>query len=110
MRSVFFVYKEKNLETMRREMDELKLRVRCSLALGASPVERAGRKGKLISSNFVSQSDLLQYYHQISGIGSEQETSLYSSCFFTDEKRQYTDEGDQQAGGKVKGDGGRCHR
>lgn len=53
---------------------------------------------------------LLQYHHQISGIGSEQEKSLYSSCFFTDEKRQCTDEGDQQAGGKVKGDGGRCHR
>ena len=52
----------------------------------------------------------LQYHHQIGGIGSEQEKSLYSSCFFTDEKRQYTDEGDQQAGGKVKGDGGRCHR
>ena len=110
MRSVFFVYKEKNSETMRRGIDELKLRVRCSLVLGAGPVERAGRKGKLFSSNFVSQSDLLQYYHQISGIGSEQEKSLYSSCFFTDEKRQYTDEGDEQAVGKVKGDGGRCHR
>ena len=92
MRSVFFrifffVYKEKNSETMRRGIDELKLRIRCSLALGASPVESAGRKGKPFSSNFVSQSDLLQYHHQISGIGSEQEKSLYSSCFFTDEKR-----------------------
>ena len=53
MRSVFFVYKEKDLETMRREMDELKLRIRCSLALGAGPVERAGRKGKPFSSTFV---------------------------------------------------------
>lgn len=95
---------------MRRGIDELKLRIRCSLALGAGPVERAGRKGKFFSSNFVSQSDLLQYYHQISGIGSEQEKSLYSSCFFTDEKRQYTDENDEQAGWQVEGDGGRCHR
>ena len=53
MRSVFFVYTEKNSETMRREMDELKLRIRCSLALGAGPVERAGRKGKPFSSTFV---------------------------------------------------------
>ena len=49
MRSVFFVYKEKDLETMRREMDELKLRIRCSLALGAGSVESAGRKGKPFS-------------------------------------------------------------
>ena len=53
MRSVFFVYKEKNLEIMRRGIDELKLRDRCSLALGAGPVERAGRKGKPFSSTFV---------------------------------------------------------
>ena len=52
MRSVFFVYKE-NLEIMRRGIDELKLRDRCSLALGAGPVERAGRKGKPFSSTFV---------------------------------------------------------
>ena len=66
-------------------------------------------KRKAFFLNFRT-SHLLQDHHQISGIGSEQEKSLYSSCFFTDEKRQYTDEGNEQAGGKVKGDGGRCHR
>ena len=48
---------------------------------------------------------VLQYHHQIGSIGSEQEKALYSSCFFTDEKRQYTDENDEQAGWQVEGDG-----
>ena len=47
----------------------------------------------------------LQYHYQIGSIGSEQEKALYSSCFFTDEKRQYTDENDEQAGWQVEGDG-----
>ena len=52
----------------------------------------------------------LQYHRQIGGIGSKEKDSLYFSGLFPYKQGKDADEGNQQAGGKVKGDGGRCHR
>lgn len=47
----------------------------------------------------------LQYHRQIGGIGSKEKDSLYFSGLFPYKQGKDADEGNQQAGWQVEGDG-----